>query len=67
MPGELSGVDLARRAVGLRPGLPVILSSGYVGETLSAAEEAPWPLLRKPYGADQLAAAIAEVMAPNRA
>jgi PAS domain S-box-containing protein len=64
MPGDQSGVELAREAVTLRPGLPVILSSGYTGETLSAAEAAPWPLLRKPYGADQLARAIAEVLPP---
>jgi signal transduction histidine kinase len=65
MPGDKSGVDLARVAVRQRPGLPVILSSGYTGEVLVAAEDAPWPLLRKPYGPDQLAAAIAEVTAPS--
>ena len=62
MPGEKTGVELAREAVALRPGLPVILSSGYTGEMLSAAEDAPWPLLLKPYGADALAQAIADVM-----
>ena len=64
MPGDRSGVDLAREAVTLRPELPVILSSGYTGDVLSAAEDTPWPLLRKPYGADQLARAIAEVTRP---
>ncbi|MDZ4372522.1 MAG: ATP-binding protein [Phenylobacterium sp.] len=62
MPGDKTGVDLAREATALRPGLPVILSSGYTGEALSAARDAPWPLLQKPYGADQLGRAIAEVM-----
>ena len=61
MPGDRSGVDLAREAVAMRPSLPVILSSGYTGEVLTAAEDTPWPLLRKPYGADQLARMIAEV------
>ena len=61
MPGDKSGVDLAREAVALRPGLPIILSSGYTGEVLSAAEETPWPLLRKPYGPQQLAQTIAEL------
>ncbi|HEX7945213.1 MAG TPA: ATP-binding protein, partial [Phenylobacterium sp.] len=65
MPGDKSGVDLARAAVALRPGLPVILSSGYTGDVLSAAEDTPWPLLRKPYGPDQLARAIAEVTVPS--
>lgn len=63
MPGALSGVELAREAVALRPGLPVILSSGYTGDVLSAAEESAWPLLRKPYGQDQLARMIADVTA----
>ena len=62
MPGDKSGVDLAREAVALRPDLPIVLSSGYTGEVLSAAEDAPWPLLRKPYGAQQLAQTIADVM-----
>jgi PAS domain S-box-containing protein len=62
MPGDKSGVDLAREAVRMRPSLPVILSSGYTGETLSLADGAPWPLLRKPYGADDLAGAIADAM-----
>jgi hypothetical protein len=48
--------------VAQRPGLPVILSSGYTGEVLSAAEDTPWPLLRKPYGPDQLARYIAEAL-----
>jgi len=58
MPGGKNGVELAHEAVALRPGLPVILTSGYTGETLGAANEAPWPLLRKPYAAETLAAAI---------
>jgi len=61
MPGGKSGVDLAHDVMTLRPGLPVILSSGYTGETLSAAAEAPWPLLLKPYSAETLADTIAAV------
>ncbi len=63
MPGAKTGVDLAHEAVKARPGLPVILSSGYTGEALASADGAPWPLLRKPYAADDLAQAILEVMA----
>jgi CheY-like chemotaxis protein len=58
MPGGKTGVDLAREVTGLRPGLPVLLSSGYTGEALASAEDAPWPLLRKPYTLDALARAI---------
>jgi signal transduction histidine kinase/ActR/RegA family two-component response regulator len=62
MPGGMNGVELARQAVALRPGLPVILTSGYTGETLGAAADAPWPLLTKPYPAETLAALIEAVM-----
>jgi PAS domain S-box-containing protein len=62
MPGGMNGVELAQAAVALRPGLPVILTSGYTGETLGAAAEAPWPLLTKPYPAEALAAVIDAVM-----
>jgi PAS domain S-box-containing protein len=63
MPGGKSGVDLAQAITGRWPGLPVILSSGYTGDTLALAEASPWPLLRKPYTLQALASAIAEVMA----
>ncbi|WP_332774223.1 hybrid sensor histidine kinase/response regulator [Phenylobacterium sp.] len=65
MPGLKSGVDLAHEAVALRPGLPVILSSGYTAEAMNSADGAPWPLLRKPYSADVLAAAIRRTMGRN--
>ncbi|HEX2561028.1 hybrid sensor histidine kinase/response regulator [Phenylobacterium sp.] len=62
MPGGRSGVDLAQEATRMRPGLPVILSSGYTGEVLGPAERAPWPLLRKPYSAEALARMIDQAL-----
>lgn len=62
MPGDKTGVDLARIAVQLRPDLPIILSSGYTGETLGPAEGAPWPLLTKPYSGEDLARMIDQVI-----
>ncbi len=62
MPGGKNGVELAREMTRLHPGLPVILSSGYTGETLAGAEQAPWPLLRKPYTIEALSQVIAETM-----
>ena len=61
MPGGKNGVELAREATSRRPGLPVILSSGYSGDALGPAEQAPWPLLRKPYTRDSLTALIKRV------
>jgi len=62
MPGDMTGADLAREATGMRPGLRVILTSGYTGEALSSADGVPWPLLRKPYAADTLAQALAALL-----
>lgn len=56
MPG-MSGAEFARRAAELRPGLPVILASGFA--ELPEPTTAPWPRLAKPYAQEALAAAIA--------
>jgi len=57
MPGGVNGVELARAAVTLRPGIKVLLSSGFAGESVDRAiDEGSWPFLRKPYLQDELAA-----------
>jgi len=59
MPGGVSGVDLARRLRDAHPNLPVVLTTGYSGEKLDDAEEAEaWPILRKPFRAEQLSAVV---------
>jgi DNA-binding LytR/AlgR family response regulator len=58
MPGGKNGVELAREVSEVRPDMPVILSSGYTGESLAGAESAPWPLLRKPYTLEALSGVI---------
>ena len=65
MPGGKSGLDLAAAVNERRPGLTVILSTGYAGEAQPIAAETPWPLLRKPYAADALARALAENVDPR--
>jgi CheY-like chemotaxis protein len=60
MPGAMSGVDLAREARRLRPGLPVLLTSGYSEGTAAAKE---FRILAKPYRTETLAQALAEVAA----
>ncbi|MDP1872863.1 PAS domain-containing sensor histidine kinase [Phenylobacterium sp.] len=59
MPGGVSGVDLARRLRAIHPALPVVLTTGYSGETLDDPDEAEaWPILRKPFRAEQLSAVV---------
>ena len=59
LPG-MSGVDLARRAIGDQPGLRVIFASGY-GDTLLRHLDFPYLSLQKPYELDQLQDALAKV------
>lgn len=59
MPG-MTGAELARRALGLRPGLPILVISGYLsdGETLGDL-----PRLAKPFRSGDLNAALARITA----
>src|SRR5262249_7347208 len=62
MPGEMNGVELARSIRTARPGLPVLLVTGYAGSSVGAE----FPVLRKPYRLEQLRQAIAEVVRDAR-
>jgi CheY-like chemotaxis protein len=67
LPG-MSGVDLARQAVGAAPAMQVIFASGY-GDTLLRHVEFPYLSLQKPYELDQLQNALDKVarQIPGRA
>jgi PAS domain S-box-containing protein len=62
MPG-MNGVDLAREIRRRRPGLPVVLTSGY-SHVLAQEGTHGFELLRKPYSADQLSRILQRVIAP---
>ena len=64
MPG-LSGLDLARELARIRPGLPVVISSGYVSEDLSAAaaQAGVRSLVQKEYTLERLAGVVHRVLA----
>ena len=68
MPGQ-SGVALAEALRAERPGLPVLLVSGYPGEDLSrlGVEVSEVDLLRKPYTARELTARVRAVLAGKAA
>lgn len=59
LPG-LSGADLADEIAARRPEIRVLLMSGYPGERLAGR---PWTLLQKPFGLDELDAALARALA----
>ncbi|TLU73253.1 ATP-binding protein [Lichenicoccus roseus] len=63
MPGGMNGAQLAVEAQRLRPGLKVLLTSGYVGD--GAAGQAigqDLPVLNKPYRRDELAQKLRVVL-----
>jgi signal transduction histidine kinase/CheY-like chemotaxis protein len=66
MPGGMSGLDLARSLRSRRPGLPVVLATGY-SEGLEEVMAAGWPVLRKPFEIGDLQAALRQAVAPATA
>ncbi len=60
MPGGRSGVDLAEQLAATRPGLPVVLCSGYTGGDQGRARAGDWPFVTKPFSLETLAQALTE-------
>jgi signal transduction histidine kinase/CheY-like chemotaxis protein len=58
MPGGMNGLDLAREARRRRPGLPILLTSGFAEAAIREAEAQGVPLLPKPYQLQTLANAV---------
>ena len=64
MPGTMNSIELARTIRARKPGLPIVLVSGYAGSASGAGPE--FTVLRKPYRFDELRQAIARVSAASR-
>jgi len=64
MPGGLSGTEVAIRAREMRPGIRVLLTSGYAEELVQGHDLQPERLkvLRKPYQQAELVAALRDVL-----
>ena len=62
MPGGMNGVQLAERARERRPGLPVLLATGYMDE-LPGHDELHHDVLAKPYRQAELAERVRAVLA----
>ena len=67
MPGGMSGREVAIRARELRPGIKVLLTSGYAEELVRGddLEREQLKVLRKPYQQADLVAALREVLAAD--
>lgn len=62
MPGEMSGLDLAKRVRELHPGMHIILTSGYAAELSHGEEDLGLQVLRKPYSQAALVRVIREAL-----
>ncbi|MBV9150581.1 MAG: PAS domain S-box protein [Alphaproteobacteria bacterium] len=60
MPGGMSGVTLAREAQAIRPGLRVLLTTGYAGA--DAPPTAEFPIISKPFRSAELGRVIARLL-----
>jgi PAS domain S-box-containing protein len=65
MPGGMSGRDVAARARQLRPGIKVLLTSGYAEELVHGddLEREELKVLRKPYHQNELVAVLRQALA----
>jgi PAS domain S-box-containing protein len=61
---DRSGIDLARIVQEQRPGLPVVLATGF-SEEIAAGAAPGLEILSKPYGADTLGAALGRALRQN--
>ena len=59
MPGKMDGLSLARHLRAVRPGIPILLASGYSDAAINVRGD--FPILRKPYEIHQLSQAIAKL------
>jgi CheY-like chemotaxis protein len=62
MPGAMNGLGLARELKLRRPGLPVLLTSGYAGAVIDSAQDEKIGVLRKPYDINELDTALREAV-----
>ncbi len=61
MPGPMTGFQLAREVQARRPGLPVLLTSGYAEAARETGAEA-FPVIGKPYDLERLDRAIRDLL-----
>ena len=63
LPGGKTGADLAREARELRPGLSILLTSGYARSALDHVEVAPaFEMIAKPFSVERLAQRLRQLL-----
>ena len=67
MPGNMTGVELARTALQEQPQLAVLLTSGYAMDAMTGNRSEAFPIIDKPYRQEDVATKIRAVLAEARA
>jgi PAS domain S-box-containing protein len=66
MPGGMNGLDLVEQARALRPGLPVLVTTGYMDELPQGRRSGGLDILAKPYRQEDLLARVRTALAGKR-
>ena len=66
MPGTITAVELAQHAQRLRPGIAVLLTSGFARGLIPDHTRSGYPMIAKPYSSDALSAKLRSVLANRR-
>lgn len=66
LPGDWSGLDLAKRVAARRPDMPVVLTTGYTERFDQLGLTPDFPLLRKPYTPERLQQTIEHAFRQRR-
>jgi signal transduction histidine kinase/DNA-binding response OmpR family regulator len=66
MPGTITAVELAQLAQRLRPGIAVLLTSGFARGLIPDHTRSGYPMIAKPYSSDALSAKLRSVLANRR-
>jgi PAS domain S-box-containing protein len=66
MPGGMNGLELVEQARALRPGLPVLVTTGYMDELPEGGRGGGLRILAKPYRQEELLARVKKGLEENR-
>jgi signal transduction histidine kinase/CheY-like chemotaxis protein/CHASE3 domain sensor protein len=66
MPGSMTAIQLAALAQQKRPGIAVLLTSGYARDLIPSDDRPDYPLIAKPYRSEDLIARLRSVLVARR-
>jgi signal transduction histidine kinase/DNA-binding response OmpR family regulator len=66
MPGTITAVELAQRAQRLKPGIAVLLTSGFARGLIPDHTRSGYPMIAKPYTSEALSTKLRSVLASRR-